>query len=264
MGRRRVTLLWSEDCRTQLRCYELGQSKGDPHIDREKLVMFNNQMQLEHILQCLPPVTEWNSSSTDVNSKPPIDFRHLEVHLPNIQFAVVCTQVGWCPSGTTHSCKDISTMLHFATVTLSFLMCFITVGDSQNILINVSLVKIKKKYWLLCFYTEDCTYFYKYSENSEHLEHDFLLCSQGFDTSSVPSLAEVKLNRAQMLPLPGDSCISSAICREIPCDKPAGGGGCQPWRGLAAAARAWRSLLLGLGSPRPARQAWVCERFYCL
>lgn len=144
MGRRRVTLLWSEGCGTQLRCDELGQSKGDPHIDREKLVMFNNQMQLEHILQCLPPVTEWNSSSADVNSKPPIDFRHLEVHLPNIQFAVVCTRVGWCPSGTTHSCKDISTMLHFATVTLTFLMCFITVRDSQNILINVSLVKIKK------------------------------------------------------------------------------------------------------------------------
>ena len=35
-------------------------------------------------------------------------------------------------------------MLRFATVTLTFLMCFITVRDSQNILINVSLVKMKK------------------------------------------------------------------------------------------------------------------------
>lgn len=35
-------------------------------------------------------------------------------------------------------------MLHFVNVTLTFLMCFITTGDSQNILINVRLVKIKE------------------------------------------------------------------------------------------------------------------------
>lgn len=144
MGRRRVTLLRSEGCRTQLGCNGLGQNKGEPRTDGEKLVMFNSKMQLENISQCLPPVTERNSSSTDVNSKPPIDSRRLEVHLPNIQFAVVGTRAGWCPSGTTHSCKDISTMQHFATVTLTFLMCIIIVRDSQNILINVSLVKIKK------------------------------------------------------------------------------------------------------------------------
>lgn len=65
-------------------------SRGKAGVDGKKLVVFNKQLQLENISQYLPPDTKWNSSSTDVNSKPPIDFRHLDVHLPNIHFAVKC------------------------------------------------------------------------------------------------------------------------------------------------------------------------------
>lgn len=73
--------------------------------------------------------------------------------------------------------------------------------------------------------------------------------------SSIPSLAEVKDNWAQMPPLPGDSRVSLAIYRELACDERDGGGGCQPWRRPAEVARAWGSLLLGLASPQPAGQA---------
>lgn len=65
-------------------------ARGGAGIDGKKLVVYNKKIQLENISQYLPPDTKWNSSSTDVNSKPPIDFRHLDVHLPNIQFAVKC------------------------------------------------------------------------------------------------------------------------------------------------------------------------------
>lgn len=64
-------------------------------------------------------------------------------------------------------------------------MYFINVGNSQNILINIGMVK-RKKYWLFCFDIKDSFYFYKYSENSEHLEPEVLLSSWSFNTSPIP------------------------------------------------------------------------------
>lgn len=89
-GQGESCLLWSQGCTAQLKDDGVEHSKGEAGIDGKKLVVYNKNIQLENISQYLPPDTKWNSSSTDVNSKPPIDFRHLDVHLPNIQFAVKC------------------------------------------------------------------------------------------------------------------------------------------------------------------------------